>query len=139
MSKKRALISVYDKTGVVEFAKELHEKKGYSIEEAAVHAAQLRFRAVVMTVIAFVLGVLPLLLAKGPGSASRVSVGSTVFGGMLMAGIMGTLLVPAFYTIVQHTTDYMMEKFPQLVSIAIKKRKNEGNEPNKDFGDSYEK
>ena len=109
---------------IVEFAKDLHEKQGYTIEEAAVHAAQLRFRAVVMTVIAFVLGVLPLLLAKGPGSASRVSVGTTVFGGMLMAGIMGTLLVPAFYTIVQHTTDYMMEKFPQLVSVAIKKRKD---------------
>ena len=129
---------------IVEFAKELHEKQGYTIEEAAVHAAQLRFRAVVMTVIAFVLGVLPLLLAKGPGSASRVSVGTTVFGGMLMAGIMGTLLVPAFYTIVQHTTDYMMEKFPQLASITVKKMKdkmkdNKEPEQNRDFGDNYEK
>ena len=98
-----------------------------------------------MTVIAFVLGVLPLLLAKGPGSASRVSVGTTVFGGMLLAGILGTLLVPAFYTIVQHSTDFMMAKFPSLAKAAIKNIKeellnqNKDEDVNEDFEDNYEK
>lgn len=86
---------------IVEFAKVLHEEQGYSMEEAAIKAAYIRFRAVMMTVVAFVLGVLPLVLASGAGAHSRMSVGNTVFGGMIAAGTLGTLLTPAFYVIVQ--------------------------------------
>ena len=95
---------------IVEFANELHLKEGLSIEEAAMKAARLRFRAVVMTVIAFVVGVIPLLVAHGAGAASRISVGSTVFGGMLAAGIFGTLFVPAFYVCVQSIVENIIGK-----------------------------
>ena len=96
---------------IVEFAKVLHEEQGFSIEEAAIEAARLRFRAIMMTVLAFVIGVLPLVWAHGAGAVSRISVGSTVFGGMLAAGFIGTLLTPGFYVIVQSMTDYFMNKF----------------------------
>lgn len=95
---------------IVEFAKVLHEENGMSVQEAAIEAARIRFRAIMMTVVAFVLGVLPLVLAHGAGAQSRISVGSTVFGGMFAAGTLGTLLTPAFYVIVQSYVDGFMSK-----------------------------
>lgn len=95
---------------IVEFAKELHESKGMSIEEAAVEASKIRFRAIMMTVVAFVIGMLPLILAHGAGASSRISVGSTVFGGMLAAGTLGTIMTPAFYVIIQHFVYKVMGK-----------------------------
>ena len=85
---------------IVEFAKAAYEN-GATIKEAAMEAAKIRFRAVMMTVLAFVLGILPLVFAAGPGSESRHSLGVTVFGGMLAAAIVGTIMVPAFYVLVQ--------------------------------------
>ena len=95
---------------IVEFAKELHETDGKPIEEAAVEASQIRFRAIMMTVVAFVVGMLPLILAHGAGASSRISVGSTVFGGMMAAGTLGTIMTPAFYVIIQHFVDIVMNK-----------------------------
>lgn len=95
---------------IVEFAKELHENKGRTIEEAAVEASHIRFRAIMMTVVAFVVGMLPLILAHGAGASSRISVGSTVFGGMLAAGTLGTIMTPAFYVIIQHFVYKVMGK-----------------------------
>ena len=95
---------------IVEFAKVLHEEDGMTIEEAAVEASRIRFRAIMMTVVAFVVGMLPLILAHGAGASSRISVGSTVFGGMLAAGTLGTIMTPAFYVIIQHLVDIVMNK-----------------------------
>ena len=95
---------------IVEFAKVLHEEDGKSIEEAAVEASKIRFRAIMMTVVAFVVGMVPLVLAHGAGASSRISVGSTVFGGMLAAGTLGTVMTPAFYVIIQHLVDRVMDK-----------------------------
>ena len=86
---------------IIEFAKDAHETEGLPVIEAAIKAAHLRFRAVMMTNIAFILGLVPLVIAKGAGAASRHSVGMTVFGGMLAVAFIGTFLVPAFYVIIE--------------------------------------
>ena len=96
------LIGISAKTAIlmVEFAV-LQRDKGLSIEEAALEATRLRFRAVLMTALAFVLGIFPLVIATGAGAASRMSLGLVVFGGMLAASIFSTFLVPIFYGLVQ--------------------------------------
>ena len=71
------------------------------IFEAALEAARLRLRPILMTSFAFILGVVPLMLASGAGAASKHSVGTAVFGGMIAATVLTTLAVPAFYVLIQ--------------------------------------
>lgn len=86
---------------IIEFAKDAYEENGGDEVAAAMQAAKLRFRAVMMTNIAFILGVLPLVFATGAGAVSRHSVGMTVCGGMLAVAFLGTLLVPGFFVCIQ--------------------------------------
>ena len=76
-------------------------EEGMSIMEAAQTAATLRFRAILMTALSFVLGILPLVVATGPGAASRHSIGMTVLCGMLAATAIGVLMTPVQYRIIQ--------------------------------------
>ena len=82
---------------IVEFAKDAMESSGFGYIEAAMQAAKLRFRAVMMTNIAFILGLLPLVFAHGAGAGSRHSIGVSVFGGMMAVAFIGSILVPAFF------------------------------------------
>ncbi len=85
---------------IVEFAEQLREQ-GLSLVEAAVEAARIRLRPILMTSLAFILGVIPLVLAQGAGRAGRISVGTTVFGGMIAATTLNLLFIPVLYVIVR--------------------------------------
>ncbi len=103
---------------IIEFAKTERES-GSGIIEAAEKAITIRFRAVMMTVLAFIFGILPLVVAVGPGSESRKSLGVTVFGGMTAAAIIGTIMVPAFYVIIQSLRENTSKKWNKKNKNAI--------------------
>ena len=90
---------------IVEFALEARRFRGVDIVQAAVDAAQTRFRPIVMTSLAFGLGVLPLILAHGAGANARRSIGIAVFTGMLSATCIGTLVVPALFVVTQRLSE----------------------------------
>lgn len=94
---------------IVEFAKD-EVDKGRDIVESALHAASLRFRPILMTSLAFILGMLPMVLATGPGSASRQAIGTGVFFGMIVAVTVGILLVPFFFVMIYKATHKMKVK-----------------------------
>ncbi len=85
---------------IVEFAEQLRDQ-GKSIAEAAVEAARIRLRPILMTSLAFILGVVPLVLATGAGKAGRISVGTTVFGGMIAATTLNLIFIPLLYAVVR--------------------------------------
>ena len=85
---------------IIEFAKDL-QAKGVPLVEAALEAAHLRFRPIIMTSLAFILGVLPLVIASGAGSASQRAIGTGVMGGMIFATALGVFFVPVFFVVVR--------------------------------------
>jgi len=94
---------------IVEFAKQRRDE-GKTVMEAALDAARLRFRAILMTAFSFILGVIPLVFATGAGAASRRALGTAVFGGMLAATIFGVFLIPVLYLVVQRTSERLSGK-----------------------------
>lgn len=95
---------------IVEFARD-RRAAGVGLADAAIEATRLRFRAVMMTALSFILGVSPLLFASGAGAASRVSVGYVVFFGMLAATMIGMLFVPVLYVAIQRIRDFIAGLF----------------------------
>jgi len=85
---------------IVEFAEQLREK-GLTIVDAAIEAARIRLRPILMTSLAFILGVLPLVFASGAGQAGRHSVGTAVFGGMLLSTFLNVIFIPVLYVVVR--------------------------------------
>jgi multidrug efflux pump subunit AcrB len=98
---------------IVEFARQ-KQSQGSVPADAAVHAARTRLRPILMTSMAFILGVAPLVFATGAGAEMRQSLGTAVFGGMLGVTAFGLLLTPAFYTIVQRIGSSRAAPRPQV-------------------------
>jgi hydrophobic/amphiphilic exporter-1 (mainly G- bacteria), HAE1 family len=101
---------------IVEFAEQLRER-GLSIVDAAIEAARIRLRPILMTSLAFILGVLPLVLAQGAGEVSRRSVGTTVFGGMIAATFLNLIFIPVLYVLFKlFQSRWQKEEAPQSSS-----------------------
>jgi HAE1 family hydrophobic/amphiphilic exporter-1 len=96
---------------IVEFAEQLR-RKGRSIADAAIEAAELRLRPILMTSFAFILGVIPLAIASGAGSAGRRSVGTTIIGGMLVSTLLNLFFIPVLYVMLQSLLHVFSRKHP---------------------------
>ena len=92
---------------IVEFARDLHQRDGLPTAEAAVEATRRRFRPIVMTSFAFILGVVPLVVATGAGAASQQAIGTVVFGGMLASTLLAIPFVPVFYVALEGLSERM--------------------------------
>ena len=91
---------------IVEFAEQLRAR-GLSVAEAAVEAARIRLRPILMTSFAFILGVVPLVVATGAGQAGRHSVGTTVFGGMIASTVLNLFFIPVLYLAIESARERM--------------------------------
>jgi multidrug efflux pump subunit AcrB len=100
---------------IVEFAKQSQDE-GASVEDAAVRAARTRLRPILMTSLAFILGVVPLAIATGAGAEMRQSLGTAVFFGMLGVTVFGLLFTPTFYTVVQS----LSRRLPRAPAAALR-------------------
>jgi len=109
---------------IVEFAKAKHEQEGMSIVDAALEGARLRFRPILMTSFAFILGVVPLMLASGAGSASRWSLGTAVFAGMTAATMIGVFIVPALYVVIERLVERTTGSKAKRAAAEITGREN---------------
>ncbi|WNC73548.1 efflux RND transporter permease subunit [Thalassotalea psychrophila] len=96
---------------IVEFAKSLHQEHGRTIKQAAIEAAEQRFRPIIMTSVSFILGILPLVLSMGPGAQARQSISTGTLGGMVAATTVGIVLVPLFFVIFVSFAEKMKQKF----------------------------
>ena len=112
---------------IVEFARDLH-REGMSITEAAVEATRRRFRPIVMTSFAFILGVVPLLIAVGPGAASQRAIGTVVFGGMLSSTLLAIPFVPVFYVAMERLSERLRKDKPPSKSGPDKPATKDGND-----------
>lgn len=86
---------------IVEFAKDLMEKEGKDLIQATLEAVRMRLRPILMTSLAFILGVLPLVVSHGAGSGAQNAVGTGVMGGMITATLLAIFLVPVFFVVVR--------------------------------------
>jgi len=93
---------------IVEFAKDRSEQRGETLQGAAEQAAGIRYRPVMMTALAFIIGVIPLVLASGAGAGARQSIGTAVFGGMVLASIVGVLFVPPLFVVFERFGEWIV-------------------------------
>jgi multidrug efflux pump len=101
---------------IVEFAKTAREE-GMSTIKATIHAARLRLRPILMTSLAFTLGVVPLMLAGGASKETQQAIGTGVFGGMITATALAIFFVPVFFVVVMNLVDRMRRKKPEEQTI----------------------
>jgi len=104
---------------VVEFAKQAEEEQGMSPVDAAVHAARTRLRPILMTSFAFILGAVPMVLAKGAGSELRQALGTAVFSGMIGVTAFGLIFTPTFYVVCRALGDRFARRGGQSSSLAL--------------------
>ena len=132
---------------IVEFAEQLRHE-GMSVIEAAIEASRLRLRPILMTSLAFILGVLPLVFATGAGQEARHSVGTAVAGGMLVSTFLNLIFIPVLYVVVQTLRrrgrtaaaghrDGVTERWPSSASPGLRCHQRRGNPRNFDSIQTY--